>query len=176
MCLPKIYTGQNLYKKQLKGKQVLQPLRLGISGSAFAYVMPQELVLAAYANSKATKPKKFDNRQNAMMADFMCDMMHTANSMQIDSMECYHSLCWNNDLILEVMLESPHVEFWSVHAPYGRLADPSSPDPEIHKNSIDAFADAIDVASKLGAKVIVSHPGAQAEYDVPKQKRLENIG
>ena len=156
-----------------KASQLSQPLRLGISGSSFAYVMPKELVSAAYANAQSLKPQKFDDRQNALMADFMRNMMRTANSMQISAMECYHSVCWDNEPILDVMLENPNVEFWSVHAPYGKFADPSSPDPAIRKNSIASFTDAINVGTRLGAKVIVSHPGAQSEYDMPKQQRME---
>lgn len=151
-----------------------QQLRLGISGSAFAYVMPPELAKAAYLNTQAMHPAKYSKQQNEMMADFMRDMMRTINKMPISSFECYHSICWDNDPILKVMLEEPDVEFWSVHAPYGRSADPSSPDPDNRQNSIDAFSDAIYVAKNLGAKVIISHPGTQVEYNVTKQKRLEH--
>jgi hypothetical protein len=63
-----------------------------------------------------------------MMVDFMRDMMRVMNTMDIDAMECYHSVTWDNEPILEVMLDNPKVEFWSVHAPYGRYIDPSSPD------------------------------------------------
>ena len=137
------------------------------------YIMPKELIFAAYVNVKGSKPQKLDDRQNAMMAEFMCDMMRTVNSMQIDSLECYHSACWDSERILEIIKDNPSVEFWSVHAPYGQFADPSSPDPEIRQSAIESFSDAISVAAKLGAKVVVCHPGAQVEYDVPKQKRLE---
>ena len=136
-------------------------------------MMPRELLLAAYSGSNGRMPVVFDDRQNAMMADFMSEIMHTVNNKQIDALECYHSVSYNNNAILKVMLDNPNVEFWSVHAPYGKYADPSSPDVEIRQNSIKSFANAIDVASKLGSKVIVSHPGTQVEYDVPKQNRLE---
>lgn len=146
--------------------------RLGLSGSSFAYVMHRELVVTAYMSARADKPASFDTRQNLMMQDFMRDMMRVMNSDGIAAMECYHSTAWDNEPIMEIILDNPNVEFWSLHAPYGSFYDPSSPDDEIRKNAIAAYSDAIEAAHNLGAGIVVAHPGANTEYDVYRDSRL----
>lgn len=88
-------------------------------------------------------------------------------------MECYHSATWDKELILGILLDHPNVEFWSVHTPFGRYLDPSSPDPEAREGAVAALKDTVDVARRIGAMVIVVHPGSNAQYDMPKLDRLE---
>ena len=63
-----------------------EPLRLGLSGSAFAYVMPREVLARTFAPTDG-KPVKLDDRQNAMMVDFMRDMMSVMSSSRVEAME-----------------------------------------------------------------------------------------
>ena len=148
------------------------PLRLGISGSSFIYVMPRELVLAAYFDIREARIVPFDDRLSRMMLDFMRELMDAVNTSEIESMECYHSLAWDNGPVLDLMLESPKVEFWSVHAPYGRFFNPSSPEPEGREGALAGFLDTIEVAKRLGAKIVVAHPGVDIVYDSPREKML----
>jgi sugar phosphate isomerase/epimerase len=150
-----------------------KPFRLGVSGSCFVYAMSEELRQAAHWNAVANHPVRLDDRQNRMMADFMRDLMSTLNTMDIDAMECYHSTTWDKDQILDVLLDQPQVEFWSVHAPFGRYLDPASPEREAREAAIAAYKDAVDVASRIGARVVVAHPGSNAQYDMPKLERLK---
>lgn len=109
------------------------------------------------------------------MVDFTREMMDAVNSTDISALECYHSTIWDADRVLEPILDNPNVEFWSVHAPYGRMNDPSSPDPEIRASAYKAYCAGVDVAHRLGAKVVVAHPGAKAEYDMPQTERLKLV-
>lgn len=149
------------------------PLRLGVSGSCFIFTMPEDILRGAYWEPANGKRAKFDDRLNAMMVEFMRDMMHTVNTMDIDAIECYHSMAWDRDLIVEVAMENPNVEFWSVHAPYGRYANPSSPDQSSREGAVEAMSDAVQAAASLGAKVVVTHPGANVEYDASRQSQIE---
>ena len=135
--------------------------------------MPPEIMHALIAAVRQSTLPLLDSRQKHILADFMRDIMRVMNSTDITAMECYHSLLWNNDELLEILLDNAKVEFWSVHAPYGRFSDPSSPDAEIRCAAVKAYQHGIDLAKSLGAGVIVAHPGANVEYDVPKQTRLE---
>ena len=135
--------------------------------------MPEEILKAAYVAPVRGRLVGFDDRQNAMMVEFMREMMHTINTMDIDAMECYHSLTYDRDRILDVVLEDPNVEFWSVHAPYGRYCDPSSPEQESRDNAVEAYCDTVQAAARLGAGVVVAHPGANTGYDWPKDDQIE---
>lgn len=151
---------------------MLKPFRLGASGSCFIFTMPEELLLAAYRVSLQDVTKKFDDRQNRLMVEFMRSMMRTVNKMDIDAMECYHSTAWDRDLIADTILENANVEFWSVHAPYGRYINPSSPEEKAREGAVEGYSDAVKAAIRVGAKVVVAHPGINIEYDVPRQDRL----
>lgn len=118
-------------------------------------------------------PQKLDDNQNREMCAFMRDMMQAINGSQIACMESYHSMVWDRDAILDVIVSNPGVKNWSVHAPYGRCFDPSSPDEQIRQNSRAAFLDAVYAAGKLGAGRVIAHPGADIPYDVPRQTRLD---
>ena len=147
---------------------------LGISGSSFSYQMPRELVVAAYLDAQVGRGIPFDDRRNRMMLNFMREMMDTVNSSEIESMECYHSLAWDKEPILELMLDKPHVEFRSVHAPYGLFGNPSSPVPEERDGALAGYLDSLKVATRLGAEVIVAHPGVDIIYDAPRETMLHH--
>jgi endonuclease IV len=139
--------------------------RLGVSGSSFIYAMPHELVAASIIAAQRDTASVFDDRQNRMMAEFMRDMMHAVNSSSIAAMECYHSLSWSKELIMDEVLDDPRVELWSVHAPYGNGSIRSSPDERSREGALAACIDAVDVARRIGARIVVVHPGADVPYD-----------
>ncbi|MDH7602993.1 MAG: sugar phosphate isomerase/epimerase family protein [Armatimonadota bacterium] len=146
--------------------------RLGVSGSSFVRVMPQELVKSAYLDGREGRIRNFDSKQNRMMVTFMREMMEALNDSPVQSMECYHSLAWDNAAVLQVLTKNPRVEFWSVHAPYGRYANPSSPIEEEREGALEGILDAISVARTLQAKVVVVHPGVDIPYDCPRKVML----
>lgn len=157
---------------------LLHPLRLGISGSSFIFVMPQELRVAAYVTPVKGTPAKFDERLNAMMLEFTSEMMRAVNAVaECDTgcaLECYYSSSWDTEAVLRAVFESePKVEFWSVHGPYGLNFDISSPSDAVRENAVKAYFEAIDIAAKLGAKIVVAHSGANEPYDLPKAQRLD---
>jgi len=150
------------------------PLRLGVSGSSFIFVMPDEVRLAAYSAAVKGTLAKFDDRLNGLMADFVREMMHTVNSMQeIKAMECYHSMAWDRDRITEIVLDQPNVEFWSVHAPYGKYCDPSSPLDMAREGAVEAYCDTIEVADQLGAGIVVAHPGVKIGPEGPRESLVK---
>lgn len=116
-----------------------------------------------------------DDRQNKIMIDFTRRMMDAINSSDVAALECYHSMIWDSDKVLEPILESQNIEFWSVHAPYGRLLDSSSPDPDIRDAAFKACCSGINVANRLGAKVVVVHPGSKSDYEMPHFERLKLV-
>lgn len=151
---------------------LLKPLRLGISGSSFIFVMPDELRVAAYVTPVRDTPVKLDERLNAQMLKITREMMAAVNEVGC-ALECYYSSAWDADAVLDVVLEDPKVEFWSVHGPYGRTFDTSAPDKAVRENAVAAYKDALDIAAKLGAKLVVAHPGANEDYNFPKDKAIE---
>lgn len=150
----------------------MRPLALGISGSSFLHVVPEEVARAVFITAQYGIPQKLTDDQNRQMVGFMHDMMDAMASPEVAVMESYHSVLWDREAVLNVILRKREVRNWSVHAPYGRCFDPSSPDPETRRNATDAMADAVHVASRLGAGIVVVHPGADVAYDVPRQDRL----
>jgi sugar phosphate isomerase/epimerase len=163
-----------LVSRRDDGRPEQRVLRLGISGSSFVRVMPQELVKAAYLDGREGKIHKFDHRQNRLMVDFMRQLMNAVNDSPIQSMECYHSLAWDNEPIMEVLLDNPRVEFWSVHAPYGRYANPSSPIPDERNGALAGILDSIQIARRLGARVVVVHPGVDILYQCPRENMIQH--
>ncbi len=161
--------------RQLGQSETHQPARfrrLGISGSSFVYMMPRELAQAAYFDGREGRITPFDRRRNRLMLDFMRELMDAVNSSEIQSMECYHSLAWDNEPIMELMLDRPRVEFWSVHAPYGLYCNPSSPEAEAREGALAGFLDTFGVANRLGARVVIVHPGIDFVYDSPRDRML----
>ena len=152
---------------------LLRPLRLAISGSCFIFAMPDELRKAAYVLPVGDRPAKFDDRLNNMMAEFTREMMQAVDSIEDAAMECYHSTVWDRDRMVGIVLEHPGIEYWSVHSPYGRYIDPSSPLEIAREGAVEAYCDTISVAERLGSKVIVAHPGANVKYDVDKREQIE---
>lgn len=147
------------------------PLRLGVSTSSFLWAMPPGLFRIAASGGK------FDAEQNRQMANYTRNIMSVLKDSSVRSLECYHMLAWNADPITEVILDGltrlPEVEPWSVHAPYGPQLDPSLPDPEIHKAAIAACKSAIRVAKAIGAKTIITHPGADVDIEIDRKERLQ---
>lgn len=153
---------------------MLKPLRLGVSTSSFIHMMPHEIVQAFSHSSRGGVPLYLDARLNAMMAEYTRDIMHAVNSLPVESMECYHSALWDGRLLVDVMLESPSVEFWSAHASYGSWIDPSSPRSEVRAAAVAAYCESVDMAAAIGAKVVVAHPGTQTEWGVARDELLDN--
>jgi sugar phosphate isomerase/epimerase len=147
--------------------------RLGVSTSAFLYAMPWELAQLSVVAAQRGRASMFDARQNGMMQSFMRELMAAINSSSIASMECYHSLSWKKEPVIEILLDNPQVELWSVHAPYGRWFNPSSPEQESRNGALAACMDAVYVATCIGARVLVVHPGADIPYDEPRDVRLK---
>lgn len=136
------------------------------------HVMPKDLLKSAYSASAEGVVRKFDDQLNAKTVAFMRELMHAVNTLDIEAFECYHSMAWDRDKILEVLLEDPHVEFWSVHAPYGAHCDPSSPLEDSRAGALAALFDAIEVVASLKAKVVVAHPSANVDFDFPRDTRV----
>ena len=68
----------------LGGEPVADPpalFRLGISGSSFIHVMPEELVATSIIAAQRGTASRFDARQNGMMVEFMREMMHAVNAV-----------------------------------------------------------------------------------------------
>ena len=140
--------------------------------------MPQELLIAAYVTPVKEVLTKFDDRLSSMMVEFTREMMRTVNAIADGTgastnpdgcaLECYYTTAWNSDAVLEVVLDDPKVEFWSVHAPYGRHFDPSALDVTAREGGVSAYCDAVRFAARLGAKVVVAHPGANVPYGISK--------
>lgn len=150
-------------------------LRLGISSSAFIHIMPREVEERRLSYTLTGSPTGLDDRANKLMVDFTRDMMRSIVRAGIGTMELYHSPIWDAERVLEPMLEIDAVEFWSVHAPYGKPCDPSSPDPEIRDAAVQACCGAVDVARMLGAKMVVAHPGSDTPYQMTRQDRLRMV-
>lgn len=157
----------------MAGAQLYKPLRLGVSTSSFLHMMPREVVQVLIVTSQTGIPHYLNDEQNASMAEYTSDIMQAINSSGIESVECYHSTVWDGNALMEIMSEYSGIEFWSAHASYGSWVDPSSPNENIRLAAIQAYKESIDMAAKLGAGLIVAHPGAQVDYDVPRQDRIE---
>lgn len=149
-------------------------LRLGISGSSFLRVVPAEVAQVLFSTARTGGFQKLDRRQNDLMAGFMRDMIGAMNRPEVSSFEVYHSAVWDRDMVLKAVEEDTSLEHWSVHAPYGRFFDPSSPDPQIRASAISSAVDSIEAAVRIGAKVLVIHPGADVQYAVSRAERLRN--
>lgn len=132
------------------------------------------MVKAVFVTAQHGVPRKLDDRQNGLMVEFMRQMMRAMGRPEVACMECYHSMVWDRDAVLDVVAADTSVEHWSVHAPYGRCFDPSSPDPDIRRGAAAAAADAIDAAVRIGAQVVVVHPGADVAYPVSRDERLDH--
>lgn len=153
-----------------------RPLRLGISGSSFIFVMPDELRVAAYVTPVKGVPAKLDERLNTMMLDFTREMMLAVNEVASGgtgcALECYYSSSWDTDAVVRTVLDNPGVELWSVHGPYGRHFDLSSDAESVRENGVAAYFETIEIAAEIGARLVVAHSGANENYGLPKSERL----
>ena len=102
----------------------------------------------------------------------MRELMPAFRASGIGAMECYYSTAWDKEMMLDAMLEQPGWNSSRSTARTGDDFDPSSPDSEVRQNAVEAFADAIDVARRLGAKVLVAHPGSDYECPAPRDARI----
>jgi len=138
--------------------------------------MADELRIAAYVTPVRGVPAKLGERLNRTMLQFTREMMRTVNRVAEGdtgcALECYYSSSWDSEAVLDIVLEDPKVEFWSVHGPYGLHFDLSSPSESVRENGVAAYLDVIRIAARLGARTVVAHPGANEDYDLPKAERL----
>jgi len=120
---------------------------------------------------------RFGPDDNRRMVDYTREMMAALRGSKVQSLECYQFTAWEPEPVIEAMLEavegSAGIEFWSVHAPYGPHVDPSYPDQEIRRAAVRACVSAIDAAKKLGARLIVVHPGAETGASISRCERLK---
>ena len=148
-------------------------LRLGISASAFAWVMPEGLSWVAYGQRVQERSVRFDDRQNDLMVEFYHQLMKSVDRPEVEALEFYHSISFDRDRVIGVVHEYPGVNIWSMHAPFGRFADPSGPDDEVRAGARAALLDSVEAALMLGAKVIVVHPSSNVAYDVPRKRKID---
>lgn len=66
------------------------------------------------------------------------------------------------------LLEKSTLECWSVHTPFGTHANLANPEPGERRVALDLVLDAVEMAKKLGAAVVVIHGGAEP---VPAEHR-----
>lgn len=148
-------------------------LRLGISASAFAWAMPEDLNWVGYGQRVQERSVRFDDHRNKLMAEFYHRLMKAVNESEIEALEFYHSVSIDKHNLIDIVHQYPNVEIWSLHAPFGRYADPSGPDDEVKAGARAALTSSVDAASRLGAKVIVVHPSANVHYDVPRKVKVD---
>jgi sugar phosphate isomerase/epimerase len=86
----------------------------------------------------------------------------------LESDEGYRQLSARVDLIKEAGLQ-----LWSVHLPFGKQWDTSSPDESFRTNIINIFAKAIAFFAGLGASRAVIHPGYEHTPDPDRAARLK---
>jgi sugar phosphate isomerase/epimerase len=132
--------------------------------------MPEGLLQTAMAG------RKFDAEQNRLMVVYMRDQMAALRESDVKALECYHMLAWDPEPVIDTVLEAMDsewsIECRSVHSPYGHLVDPSYPDPEIRKAMILGCEQTISFMKRLGARVMVVHPGANTNAPVDRCERM----
>jgi sugar phosphate isomerase/epimerase len=77
------------------------------------------------------------------------------------------------------LLEENDLEVCSLHTPFGRDIDISSPADETKRNTIMIYSKCIDAALALGARVVIFHPTAYMRFDhlgARKGRIVENVG
>ncbi len=144
-----------------------------MSGSCFLNVMPSELVQKCYRDMIDSSLTPLNEKQNNLMAGFLREMISVCNRLPISAMEFYHSPAYDLNLMADVITENAEIELWSVHGPFGKQFDASSPEESVIDSAIAGYTHAIKLASKIGAGIVVTHPGANAHYNVPKEIRLQ---
>ena len=66
---------------------------------------------------------------------------------------------------IKKMIASHGIRICSLHTPFGKNFDISSPDPEKTRRTIDCYKRCIDAAQYLGARVVIFHPTAYMQFD-----------
>ena len=155
-------------------KQVNKALRHALSTSAFIYAMDPDLVQNSFSAQRDEKHIEVDHETSILMAEFLKDASRMINEKPIDAIECYFSLMLDRHLLADTFMKYMKKEFWSVHGPYGRYVDPSSPEEIGRKNSVNGCREAVLFAKTVGAKVVVVHPGFSTQYDVPRELRINH--
>jgi sugar phosphate isomerase/epimerase len=117
---------------------------------------------------------RFDDEQNRQMLVFMRGMLSAMKACGAECMECYHALAWDRETVTAIVEELWDGEIWAVHAPYGGHAEPSVPDPEIRRAAVRAIAESGEIARRLGAGLVVVHPGASIPISISRGERLHN--
>jgi sugar phosphate isomerase/epimerase len=70
-------------------------------------------------------------------------------------------------------LEASGLRADSIHAPFGRGEDISSPNPSIRSHALETILGCVECGKKLGARAIVAHPGhIMAPGEEPERYRL----
>ena len=70
------------------------------------------------------------------------------------------------------------VTICSVHTPFGKNIDISSPDPRTANKTMDCYKRCVDAAQYLGARVVIFHPTAHRQFDqLDRRKKtiVENV-
>ena len=148
-------------------------MRQALSTSAFIYVMDKELVEKAFVAPIRGQIEPIGPILDIRMDDFLVELADAVNSSPIDALECYFSPTLDRLRMTDLLLSRVRKDFWSVHGPYGRYLDVSSPELPGRVDAIAGYKEAILFAESLGAKVVVIHPGHKTMYDVPRNVRLE---
>lgn len=63
------------------------------------------------------------------------------------------------------LVASHGIRICSLHTPFGKNFDISSPDPGKTRRTIDCYRRCIDAAQYLGARVVIFHPTAYKQFD-----------
>jgi D-psicose/D-tagatose/L-ribulose 3-epimerase len=135
--------------------------------------MSKELVEKVFVAPGKSTFVEFDDRINSLMEDFLWDLVRAINKYPIEAVECYFSVALDRHRMADV-LSTITKEIWSVHGPYGKFYDTSSPELESRTGAIKGCCEAVLLAKSLGAKVVVIHPGHSTAYDVPRQLRIDH--
>lgn len=145
----------NIDHKRLNDSR--SPLRLGASEGSISRNMPELLLRAQGPNGRYTPA------QNRLMMQFVEEVLSGAKGAGIESIE-FHVITARDtgmlaDTINEVKADGYDLDVWSVHAPYGLHMDPCLPGDEIRQAAVDMYAFTLDMINRIGAKVMVIHPG-----------------
>lgn len=149
-------------------------MRLAMSTSCLIYTMERRLLEAAFGFQAENMPVPVNQEINDRMCDFLREVVEAVNSNPVDALEFYFSPTLDRVQMVDAVLPVLNKEVWSVHGPYGKYLDLSSPDPIAKECCIDGYRETILFAKDLGAKVVVVHPGHKTHHDVSRQLRMQN--
>lgn len=148
------------------------PLRLAMSTSALIYTMDRSMLEAAFGLQSKGPVQPVSREINNMMCDFLLDVAASVNKYPVDALELYFSPTLDRVQLAEAIRPILQKEVWSVHGPYGKYLDTSSPDPIAKECTVKGYREAILFAKDLDAKVVVVHPGHKTWHDVSRDIRM----